>query len=323
MGISDSDRLDPRLKLRHLTIVTAIARYGSVLGAAEALFLTQPVVSRALQELEGILGVRLFDRGPRGVTPTEFGRSFCERAMAVQAELRLATEHLNELADGRTGTLTIGTFVTASPLLLPNAILELRRQRPGLRVTVREGTVDDLLAGVLSGEIDAVAGRAPRVGDDRLQYAELYREPTVIVAAVDHPALAEGAALGLADLVAHPWVLPLPETDLRRELQDLFTRAGAMPRDVVECSTAATVRQLLRHGEHLGILPFLVARNDPQLGILPTLLSAVSWSIGVTTLRTDTPTAATTALVEAFRTAAEPMRLDLDAWIDQHYPGAG
>ncbi|WP_425309008.1 LysR substrate-binding domain-containing protein [Ammonicoccus fulvus] len=318
MGISEEDRLDPRLKLRHLMIVTAIAQHGSVLGAADALFLTQPVVSRALQELEAILGVRLFDRGPRGVTPTESGRSFVERALAVQAELRLATEHLNDLADGRTGTLTIGTFVTAAPLLVPNAILELRRHRPGLRVTVREGTVDDLLAGVLSGEIDAVAGRAPRVGDERLAYEELYREPTVAVAAVDHPVFASGRPPALEDLMTFPWVLPLPETDLRRELQDLF---AARPREVIECSTAATVRHLLRQGEHLGILPFLIAREDPELAVVPTALPTVSWSIGVTTRRTANPGAATTGLLAAFRQVAEPIRQELDLWIDRHYPG--
>src|SRR5580698_1567447 len=84
------DLLNGRLKLRHLVLVTAIADQGSVLRAAEQLRLAQPAVTRSLREVEQILGVELFERGPRGCTPSMFGVAFLEHARTVLAELRLA-----------------------------------------------------------------------------------------------------------------------------------------------------------------------------------------------------------------------------------------
>lgn len=107
------DLLNGRLKLRHLVLVVAIADQGSVLRAAEHLHLAQPAVTRSLREVEGVLGVDLFTRGPRGVTPTMFGDAFVEHARAVLAELRRAGERITGLADGAVGTVTIGTLLAA------------------------------------------------------------------------------------------------------------------------------------------------------------------------------------------------------------------
>ncbi|MGW0450231.1 LysR family transcriptional regulator, partial [Streptosporangium sandarakinum] len=92
------DLLSGRLKLRHLVLVTTIAEQGSVLRAAERLHLAQPAVTRGLREVEHILGVELFTRGPRGVTPTLFGEAFIDHARAVQAELRRAGDRIAGLA---------------------------------------------------------------------------------------------------------------------------------------------------------------------------------------------------------------------------------
>src|SRR5882724_13388004 len=94
----DADRLlDGRLKLRHLVLVATIAEQGSVVRAAERLRVTQPVVTRGLRELEAILGVELFDRGPRGVTPTIYGSAFLTHAQAVLTQVRQAGQHITEL----------------------------------------------------------------------------------------------------------------------------------------------------------------------------------------------------------------------------------
>jgi DNA-binding transcriptional LysR family regulator len=114
------DLLSGRLKLRHLVLVTAIAEQGSVLRAAEHLHLAQPAVTRGLREVEHLLGVELFVRGPRGVTPTLFGEAFIEHARAVQAELRRAGERIAGLADGDAGTVTVGTLLTATNVPAPS-----------------------------------------------------------------------------------------------------------------------------------------------------------------------------------------------------------
>ncbi|WP_019629800.1 LysR substrate-binding domain-containing protein [Actinomadura atramentaria] len=277
----ETDLLSGRVKLRHLVLVTAIADHGSVLRAAEALHLAQPAVTRSLREAERALGVELFTRGARGVTPTLFGEVFIEHARAVQAELRRAGERIAGLADGAVGTVTVGTLLAGSNVLLPRAIAALKRERPGITVVVREATFDTQVPRLLDGEIDLIVGRLNPIEDGRaLRQITLYGEPVRLVARRGHPA---ASAASLADLLGYPWVLPLKQTALRWELEQAFASSGVpLPEDLVECTSVLTVRRLVRETDMIAALPELVTAADPEIAALPVELAAVRHQIGVT-----------------------------------------
>jgi DNA-binding transcriptional LysR family regulator len=288
------DLLNGRLKLRHLVLVVAIADHGSVLRAAEHLHLAQPAVTRSLREVEGILGVDLFTRGPRGVTPTMFGDAFIEHARAVLAELRRAGERITGLADGEVGTVTIGTLLAGSNVLLPRAIAALKQDRPGITVIVQEATFDAQVPRLLDGEIDLILGRLNPIDDLRgLRQITLYGEPVLLVARRNHPARTL-PDLGLADLLAYPWVLPLEQTALRTELEQVFRASGlTLPDNLVECTSVLTVRTLVRDTDMIAALPELVARTDADIAPLPIPLETVRRQVGVTlpAHRAPTPSA--------------------------------
>ncbi|MFI6520710.1 LysR substrate-binding domain-containing protein [Spirillospora sp. NPDC050679] len=277
------DLLNGRLKLRHLVLVVAIADQGSVLRAAEHLHLAQPAVTRSLREVEHILGVELFTRGPRGVTPTLFGEAFVEHARAVLAELRRAGERITGLADADVGTVTIGTLLAGSNVLLPRAIATLKRDRPGITVIVQEATFDAQVPRLLDGEIDLILGRLNPIQELRgLRQITLYSEPVRLVARRDHPARA-CAGLTLADLQDYPWVLPLERTALRHELEQVFRAEGlTLPSNLVECTSILTVRTLVRDTDMIAALPDLVARTDEEIAPLPVALEPVRRQVGVT-----------------------------------------
>ncbi|QKW35817.1 LysR family transcriptional regulator [Actinomadura sp. NAK00032] len=285
------DLLNGRLKLRHLVLVVAIADHGSVLRAAEHLHLAQPAVTRSLREVEGILGVDLFTRGPRGVTPTLFGEAFIEHARAVLAELRRAGDRITGLADGEVGTVTIGTLLAGSNVLLPRAIAALKKDRPGITVIVQEATFDAQVPRLLDGEIDLILGRLNPIDDLRgLRQLTLYGEPVLLVARQDHPARAV-PDLALADLLAYPWVLPLEQTALRTELEQVFRASGlTLPDNLVECTSVLTVRTLVRDTDMIAALPELVARTDADIAPLPVPLETVRRQVGVTLPAGRTPT---------------------------------
>ncbi|MEU8345554.1 LysR substrate-binding domain-containing protein [Spirillospora sp. NPDC048832] len=285
------DLLNGRLKLRHLVLVVAIADQGSVLRAAEHLHLAQPAVTRSLREVEGILGVDLFTRGPRGVTPTLFGEAFIEHARAVLAELRRAGDRITGLADGEVGTVTIGTLLAGSNVLLPRAIAALKKDRPGITVIVQEATFDAQVPRLLDGEIDLILGRLNPIDDLRgLRQLTLYGEPVLLVARQDHPARAV-PDLALADLLAYPWVLPLEQTALRTELEQVFRASGlTLPDNLVECTSVLTVRTLVRDTDMIAALPELVARTDADIAPLPVPLETVRRQVGVTLPADRTPT---------------------------------
>ncbi|MBA0124265.1 LysR family transcriptional regulator [Haloechinothrix sp. YIM 98757] len=297
--------LDGRLKIRHLVLVTTIAEHGSIIRAAENLHVTQPVVTRGLHEVEEILDVPLFDRTSRGVSPTIYGDSFISDARAVLARLRHSERQLTQLSNAELGTVTVGTHLAGSNLLLPRAIAALKAERPNLTVVVREATPDALHAALLAGDIDMTVGRLTSTSNgSRVSVEHMYMEPIRLVARRGHAAH-ELDSPALADLLDYPWILPVDQTALRAELEESFTQEGLdLPADRVECTSLLTLRHLLVSTDVIAALPLLIAEEDDQLEILPTPLRGIRRNVGVT-LAADQPlTPAATALLEQLRTEA-------------------
>ncbi|MDQ6527174.1 LysR substrate-binding domain-containing protein [Nocardioides sp. LHD-245] len=287
--------LNGRLKIRHLVYVDTLAAAGSVVRAAERLHITQPVMTRALRELEEIVGVQLFARGARGISPTPYGTAFVDHARTVLAELRLTASHLAELADATTGTVTVGTYLFGSNRLLPMAIERLKRSRPRVTVVVRESNPEVLVTELLAGGLDLIVGRLTPLDDSsRLEQRVLYQEPVRLVARKGHPAAREPVP-PLSALTSYPWVVPVAETALRRELEAAFLREGIrLPADRVECMSYLTTRHLMVHSDAIAALPEMITADDEQIALLPTPVPSLGSAVGLTEAqgRSQGPTAA-------------------------------
>lgn len=303
--------LDGRLKLRHLVIVSAIADHGSLIHAAESLHITQPVVTRALREVEQVLSVRLFERHPRGVTPTAHGTSFIDHARAVLAQLRHAEQELTLMTSGALGTVTVGTHLAGSNVLLPKAIAELKRTHPSVTVIVREATPDTLQAELLSGDVDLTIGRLTGAVPSRLRRERLYVEPIRLAARRNHPVHLLHAPR-LADLVDQAWILPVEQTTLRAELEDVFAHEGvALPADRIECTSMLTLQYLLESTDVIAALPMLIATASDRLALINTTLPAIGRAVGVTVASDRALPAAGEALLERLHAVAEELRNDI------------
>ena len=102
-----TDRIGRRIKLRDLHILLAVAKSGSMGKAAAQLAISQPVISKAISDLEYEVGVPLLDRGPQGVEPTAHGRALLKCGIAVFDDLRLGVKELEFLSDPAAGELRI------------------------------------------------------------------------------------------------------------------------------------------------------------------------------------------------------------------------
>ncbi|MGQ4599837.1 LysR substrate-binding domain-containing protein [Nocardia sp. R6R-6] len=296
--------LDGRLKLRHLTLIAAIADEGSLIATAKALHVTQPAVTRALHEVEQILEVPLFDRGPRGVTPTIFGESFIEHARSVLAQLRQAGGQIDLLTRAEIGRVRVGTHLAGSNILLPRAIASLKAQHPKLIVAVQEATPDLLYDSLLTGRTDLVIGRLRAEPPQQLCQERLYVEPMQLVTRADHPAR-DFDLPQLSQLLDFPWIMPVEQTSLRSELESLFVAEGLpLPENRVECTSILIVRELLLSTDMIAVLPQLIIRSDKRLAVLQTKLHALSRSVGVT-MRSRAPMVpAAQMLLQHLRVAA-------------------
>lgn len=307
MSGRESRLLDGRLKIRHLVLVQTLTQHQSIVAAANALHVTQPVLTRRLRELEQILGVELFERTSRGVTPTEFGTAFVEHTRAVLAQISQAARHLDEIADARRGRVIVGSHLVGANLLVPRAIAAFKPHRPLVTVVIREGTPESLLVELESGQVDLIVGRLTSPAPPGMTQRHLYHEPITAVVGAPH-ALACRSAVRPADLGEHPWILPGPETVLRRELEEHFLRRQIrVPQNVVESTAFLTVRQLLLDGDFVAFLPALIVQQDDQLRALDIDFAGIGQIVGATMSAERRLNPATLAFISCLVAAAGPL----------------
>ena len=102
------ERIGRRLKLRDVNILLAVVQWGGMAKAARRLAVSQPVVSKAIADLEQALGVRLLDRDRHGVEPTPYGRALLDHGLAAFDELKQAVKKIESLADPTVGEVRVG-----------------------------------------------------------------------------------------------------------------------------------------------------------------------------------------------------------------------
>lgn len=294
-----------KLRLKHVELVSEVYDSRSILKAAKRLNLTQPAVTKALKDIEGTLNLQLFDRTNRGLNPNMYGEIFARHAKIVLSQLRHAAEELEHLRVGYSGHVAVGTLLAASATLLPEAITMLKKQRPGVAITVIDGTYDILLPSLLGSDLDMVVGRFPEARlTTTLTYERFYSEPTVLVVRRGHP-LTRKRRVELRDLAEAAWILPLPQTALRRQIEQAFMDANVdFPRNIIESMSVLTNRALLRQSDCIGIMPYHVVLDDVRskiLALVPVKLKSAESPVGAIMRAPGKLAPAANALLECLR----------------------
>jgi DNA-binding transcriptional LysR family regulator len=155
--------LSRNLKLSQLLVFDRVMETGSIQRAANDIGLTQPAVTKVIQELESSLEGALFERSNRGVVPTDLGRVVGRRIKSLLAEFRHMSEELDHFRFGTAGHVVVGTLIAASAHLLPIAITRMKMRAPEVLITIREGPTAQLFPSLATGELDIVVGRLPEV----------------------------------------------------------------------------------------------------------------------------------------------------------------
>lgn len=276
------DRALTRLKLRQLQLLIEIERHGSILHAARALNLSQPAATKLIKDLETDFDVPLFTRTNRGAVPTAFGHSLIRHGKLVFAQITHAAQELEDLSQGRSGRVVVGTLLAASAQLLPLTVAAMLKERPDLTIKILDGTHDVLMPGLRSGEIDLVLGRLPsRRHREDITQMELFRDHIVAVVGPRHPLLAKTPPLQDIHLSAYPWILPPSDTTLGRQFEwFLADHPEYRPRQSVESISFLANRALLLHSDMIAFLPSQVVKSDLENGVLVQLHWRVPFGTG-------------------------------------------
>ena len=251
------DRVSRRLKLRDLRLLLALDEWGSMAKAAAHLNLTQSGVSKAIAELEHTFGVRLYDRTPKGIEPTTYGRALLKGGAAMFDELRQSVNAIEHLADPTAGELRIGCAPPMSWGIVPVVIDRLVRQHSRLAFHVTEADPTTLRYRELTErKIDLAIGRiiGPIPNDD--VDAEILYNEKVFVVAGKNSRWARRRKIELAELVDEPWCVPTPGSFAGSLLAEAFKEARLPTPHVNAVSFSIPLHNaLLATGNFLCLLP--------------------------------------------------------------------
>jgi DNA-binding transcriptional LysR family regulator len=277
------------LKLRQLQLLVAMDDFRHVGKVALMLNVTQPAISKSLNELQSALDVRLFERNGRNLQPTYAGECLIRHARILLKHLDDAGDELHGLVTGHAGRLRLAVLPAAASALLPRGLALLKEQFPEAAVFVREGTMDLLLPELRTGHVELILGTLParRAAPD-LEEKALYDDPTVLVVGRHHP-LAQGTKLDWADLAPFPWILPPQGSLLREPLLATFHANGMnLPADTIETLSSNVVLNHVQMSLAIASLPASVARRYAELGmlaVLPVPLSHLVRPVGLIWLK--------------------------------------
>ncbi|HMQ33804.1 MAG TPA: LysR substrate-binding domain-containing protein [Chloroflexaceae bacterium] len=257
------------MELRHLIYFEAVARHEHVSKAALELMISQPAITKQLQDLERELrGGPLFERVGRRLRLTEAGRAFLAHTRTILAQVEAARAEMRERGDLHGGRVGIGAPPTVSERLLPEVLRRFHRDYPELELRVHEGSTSTLMTLLDSGEIElAVVTRPDSLRG--LRVTELFSEPLVVVVERAHPlALAGRRSVTMAELASEPFLLYSPGGYVREATLRACREAGFLPRVVLDSGSMELLLRLAEAGLGLAVIPRLALKGDEQLAVI-------------------------------------------------------
>jgi DNA-binding transcriptional LysR family regulator len=309
-----TERIGRRLKLRDLHILLVTAKTKSMGRAARELAVSQPVVSKAISDLENAVGLRLLDRSPNGVEPTLYGDALLRWGSAVFDDLRQAVKELEFLADPTTGEVRIGSTEPMAAGFVAAVIEQLSRKHPRVvfhvipadRVTLvkrelHQRNVDLVVA--------ATYGLAP---DDDIEVEVLFNDRHVVIASAQSQ-FARRRVIKLTDLIDEPWVLPPPDSIPGTEVAEVFRANGIEPPLAKVVSFSVPLHyHLLATQRFVTMLPLSMLRVGKGLSLrqLPIRLKTPLRPAGIVTLRNRTLSPLAKHFVDCAREIAGPLAKD-------------
>ncbi|EPJ2845924.1 LysR substrate-binding domain-containing protein [Klebsiella pneumoniae] len=293
-----------RIRLRHLHTFVAVAQQGTLGRAAETLNLSQPALSKTLNELEQLTGTRLFERGRLGAQLTLVGEQFLTHAVKVLDALNSAGQALNRKEGLNNDIVRIGALPTAALGILPTVLGQFHKQQKDITLQVATMNNTMLLAGLKSGEIDIGIGRMsdPELMSG-LHYELLFLESLKLVVRPGHPLLQE--TVTLSRVMEWPVVVSPKGTVPRQNAEALLQSQGCkMPAGCIETLSASLSRQLTVDFDYVWFVPSGAVKDDLRRGVLTALPIATQGAgepIGILTRVDATLTPGTQTLLSAIR----------------------
>jgi len=241
------------ISVRQIRAFAAVAQLGTFTRAAEALHTTQPALSAQINDLEEMLGVRLFDRSTRSVTITQAGKELLPTVDKVLADLHLIVTHARDVAQKNVGRVVVAALPSVSSTLLPHAIARFRARFPGVTIVLRDALAERIVEMIRDDIADFGLTSAPG-NDPQMAFTTLASDRMVAVFPRSHP-LVKRPRLKLADLLDTPLILMNRESSVRHIVDQACAELGRIAAPAYEAEFMATAIGMVRAGLGATLLP--------------------------------------------------------------------
>lgn len=252
------------MNLRDLEYFVAVAQEGHFGKAAHRCFVSQPTLSGQLRKLEQELGGPLLERNTRAVLLTGLGAEIFDEAQKVLAGVRRISELAAANADPLCGPLRMGVFPTMGPWWLPQAVPQLQKKFSNLQFWFHELRTPELLERLRNGELDCAFFAEPDGAE--LAGGSIAFEPFYLLVSDKH-LLAKRKSIRREELGSLELLLLEEGHCLRDEVLDLCRRYGAKETGVYRATGIETLRQTVRLGAGVTLMPALSVVDDPGSGL--------------------------------------------------------
>ncbi len=269
--------------LRLLRHARALAEEGSFGRAARALHLTQPALSRSIQELERRTGIQLFDRNKGGVEPTDLGRVFLVHARELLGRAEALDREVTTMRGSGTGSLVIGSGTFPTSMFMAGAVGEFLRKNPGVGIRLVNDNWVALVSALRRRELDFIVAAPPAANEATdLATRGLSARQGYFLVRPGHP-LASKRELALADIVAWPIMCTgrLPPAITETLLEARRGHGAARPIPDVACESLEMMAGIARATDHVLLSTLAASAGAIAAGEL-VALPLVEPRIGVT-----------------------------------------
>ncbi|HAA58493.1 MAG TPA: LysR family transcriptional regulator [Myxococcales bacterium] len=257
------------MEFYQLKTFIAVADEGSITQASEILYLSQPAVSAHIKSLEEELGLELFVRTPKGMRLTTAGQRLCERARDILRAQQELVEESTRLKTHLSGPLRLGVGANSSRGALAHLLHSLSIHYPDVQISLHEGDSDDVIQGLLRGQLDVGFYNAHHRDDERLLTQKVSDFGLHLVAPPGR--VPSTAPLDWTLLEQLPWICPDEETCCGRALSQLFRLHQIAPSQVIRVDREGVTRELVAAGVGVGILHSYTAMDAASRGELVLL----------------------------------------------------
>lgn len=252
------------MTLRHLKIFVRVYQSQSVTKAAEQLHMTQPAVSRSIQELEHYYGVQLFQRMNRRLSATEIGKSLYLKSLSI-------LDSFEDLEQGlynwdAFGVFRIGTSVTIGNYFLPHLLLKFQEKYPNVKVELMICNSAELQTALCQNKLDVAL--VEHIVDHEELVSQVFAQDEMILITPPHHPILEKEQIILSDILEYPLIMREVGSAGRSYLDAIFSTNGLTIKPIgTSISTQAIVR-LVSYGLGISILPLQLVEDDCDKGIV-------------------------------------------------------